>query len=97
MAAIPLGRGDGKKTAVPTLTKRQKELADLVSQGLTNREIAQRLGIDERSAEGHVERIRNRLGVRSRAQITTWWVAHGPKTEVVLRLTSGHCPCTMKA
>jgi len=75
MAAIPLGRGNGKKTAVPTLTKRQKEVADLVSQGLTNREIAQRLGIDERSAEGHVERIRNRLGVRSRAQITTWWVA----------------------
>jgi DNA-binding CsgD family transcriptional regulator len=49
-------------------------VADLVSQGLTNREIAQRLGIDERSAEGHVERIRDRLGVRSRAQIATWWV-----------------------
>jgi pimeloyl-ACP methyl ester carboxylesterase/DNA-binding CsgD family transcriptional regulator len=64
-----------RKTAAPTLTKRQKEVADLVSQGLTNRDIAQQLGIDERSAEGHVERIRNRLGVRSRAQIATWWVA----------------------
>ena len=63
-----------RKTAVPTLTKRQKEVADLVSQGLTNRDIAKRLGIDERSAEGHVERIRIRLGVRSRAQIATWWV-----------------------
>ena len=39
------------------------------------RDIAQQLGIDERSAEGHVERIRNKLGVRSRAQIATWWVA----------------------
>lgn len=68
---LPLPR----KTAVPTLTKRQKEVAELVSQGLTNRDIAQRLGIDERSAEGHVERIRTRLGVRSRAQIATWWVA----------------------
>ncbi len=70
-----LGLPSLRKTAVPSLTKRQKEVADLVSQGLTNREIAQRLGIDERSAEGHVERIRIRLGVRSRAQIATWWVA----------------------
>jgi DNA-binding CsgD family transcriptional regulator len=43
-----------------------------VSQGCTNREIAARLGIDERSAEGHVERIRLRLGFRSRAQIAAW-------------------------
>jgi DNA-binding CsgD family transcriptional regulator len=50
-------------------------VAELVSQGLTNREIAQRLTLDERSAEGHVERIRIRLGVRSRAQIATWWTA----------------------
>jgi pimeloyl-ACP methyl ester carboxylesterase len=54
------------------LTPRQREVADLVSQGCTNREIATRLGIDERSAEGHVERIRLRLGFRSRAQIAAW-------------------------
>jgi pimeloyl-ACP methyl ester carboxylesterase/DNA-binding CsgD family transcriptional regulator len=69
-----LGLSPLRKTAVPVLTKRQREVAELVSQGLTNRDIAQRLTIDERSAEGHVERIRNRLGVRSRAQIATWWV-----------------------
>jgi pimeloyl-ACP methyl ester carboxylesterase/DNA-binding CsgD family transcriptional regulator len=69
-----LGLAPLRKTAVPALTKRQKEVAELVSQGLTNRGIAQRLTIDERSAEGHVERIRNKLGVRSRAQIATWWV-----------------------
>lgn len=63
-----------RTSAGATLTKRQSEVADLVSQGLTNREIAQRLGIGERSAEGHIERIRIRLGVRSRAQIATWWV-----------------------
>lgn len=57
------------------LTARQQEVADLVSQGCTNREIATRLGISERSAEGHVERIRLRLGVRSRAQIATWFSA----------------------
>jgi pimeloyl-ACP methyl ester carboxylesterase len=57
------------------LTPRQEEVAALVSRGCTNREIAARLGIDERSAEGHVERIRLRLGVRSRAQIAAWYAA----------------------
>jgi DNA-binding CsgD family transcriptional regulator len=60
------------------LTARQLQVAALVAGGLTNRQIAGRLGIEERSAEGHVERIRKRLGERSRAQIATWWAsAHG--------------------
>jgi pimeloyl-ACP methyl ester carboxylesterase/DNA-binding CsgD family transcriptional regulator len=59
----------------PTLTPRQQEIAALVAEGLTNRDIGQRLGIEERSAEGHLERIRLRLGVRSRAQVAAWWVA----------------------
>jgi pimeloyl-ACP methyl ester carboxylesterase len=65
---LPVGRRQG-------LTGRQREVAALVSEGCTNREIAARLGIDERSAEGHVERIRLRLGVRSRAQIAAWFAA----------------------
>jgi pimeloyl-ACP methyl ester carboxylesterase/DNA-binding CsgD family transcriptional regulator len=63
---LPRGRRGG-------LTPRQREVAELVSEGCTNREIATRLGIDERSAEGHVERIRLRLGFRSRAQIAAWF------------------------
>lgn len=55
------------------LTARQKQVAALVADGLTNRQIAERLGIEERSAEGHVERIRLRLGVTSRAQVAVWW------------------------
>jgi len=62
----------------PTLTRRQQEVAALVAEGLTNREIGARLGIEERSAEGHLERIRLRLGVRSRAQVAAWWVATNP-------------------
>ncbi|RZU65123.1 pimeloyl-ACP methyl ester carboxylesterase [Microterricola gilva] len=64
-----------------TLTARQLEVAALVSQGCTNREIAARLGIDERSAEGHVERIRLRLGFRSRAQIAAWYAAHPDRSQ----------------
>ena len=57
------------------LTPRQRDVAALVSEGLSNRDIATRLGINERSAEGHVERIRTRLGFRSRAQIAAWFTA----------------------
>jgi pimeloyl-ACP methyl ester carboxylesterase/DNA-binding CsgD family transcriptional regulator len=64
---------------VPTgLTARQSEVAALVAAGLTNRQLADRLGITERSAESHLERIRLRLGFRSRAQVAAWYVASGP-------------------
>lgn len=63
------------RSGIRSLTARQNEVAALISVGSTNREIAARLGIDERSAEGHVERIRLRLGFRSRAQIAAWYAA----------------------
>jgi pimeloyl-ACP methyl ester carboxylesterase/DNA-binding CsgD family transcriptional regulator len=64
---------------VPTgLTPRQTEVAALVADGLTNRELAVRLSISERSAESHLERIRLRLGFRSRAQVAAWYVATSP-------------------
>jgi pimeloyl-ACP methyl ester carboxylesterase len=60
-----------------SVTLRQYEVAQLVAEGLTNRDIAGRLGISERSAESHVERIRDRLGFRSRSQIAAWIIAGG--------------------
>jgi pimeloyl-ACP methyl ester carboxylesterase/DNA-binding CsgD family transcriptional regulator len=60
------------------LTARQRQVAALIAEGMTNRQIATRLGIEERSAEGHVERIRHRLGVSSRAQIAAWWARRSP-------------------
>ena len=64
------------RRTVPTgLTARQTEVAALVAEGLTNRQIADRLGISERSAESHLERIRLRLGFSSRAQVAVWYVA----------------------
>jgi DNA-binding NarL/FixJ family response regulator len=50
-------------------------VAGLVAKGWSNRQIAEELVISERSAESHVERIRTRLGFRSRAQIAAWYVA----------------------
>jgi pimeloyl-ACP methyl ester carboxylesterase/DNA-binding CsgD family transcriptional regulator len=59
----------------PTLTSRQRQVAELVARGWSNRRIADELVITERTAESHVERIRARLGFRSRAQIAAWYVA----------------------
>ena len=54
------------------LTPREREVAGLVAEGLTNRQIAEKLVISERTAETHVEQIRSKLGFRSRAQIAGW-------------------------
>jgi DNA-binding CsgD family transcriptional regulator len=72
-----LGLPQTRRSATPSLTPRQREVAVLVAEGLTNREIGQRLVISERSAESHVERIRTRLGLRSRAQVAAWVVESG--------------------
>ncbi|SNS13005.1 Pimeloyl-ACP methyl ester carboxylesterase [Actinoplanes regularis] len=72
-----LGLPVRRRGVAPALTARQHEVAALVARGCTNREIGERLGIAERSAEAHVERIRLRLDFRSRAQIAAWYVAAG--------------------
>ena len=54
------------------LTKRERQVADLVADGMTNRAIAARLVISVRTAQGHVEHILSKLGFSSRAQIAAW-------------------------
>lgn len=54
------------------LSRREREVAELVAAGLTNREIAARLVVSERTAEFHVEQIRNKLGFHSRRDISGW-------------------------
>lgn len=56
------------------LTRRQREIAALVAEGLSNREIASRLVISQRTAETHVENILTKLGFTSRTQIASWVV-----------------------
>jgi predicted ATPase/DNA-binding CsgD family transcriptional regulator len=54
------------------LTRREQEVASLVAEGLSNKQISQRLVISQRTAEGHVEHILMKLGFTSRAQIARW-------------------------
>ncbi len=54
------------------LAKRETEVAHLVADGLTNRQIGTRLFISERTVENHVRHIMDKLGFTSRTQIAGW-------------------------
>jgi len=54
------------------LSRRELEVLELLASGKTNREIAGRLFISERTVEGHVEHILNKLGLANRAQAAAW-------------------------
>jgi len=56
------------------LSPREHEVARLVAEGCSNRDIAERLGIAPRTAEAHVEQILNKLGFHARSQVAAWSV-----------------------
>jgi DNA-binding NarL/FixJ family response regulator len=72
---------DGKRDkAAPkgsVLTPREREVAALVAEGLTNRQIAESLYVAERTAETHVENILMKLGFTSRTQVAGWVLGDG--------------------
>ena len=65
------------RSGSPPLSRREREVAVLVAEGLTDRQIAERLFISERTAEGHVQGIRNKLGFDNRAQVASWATMQG--------------------
>jgi len=74
----PIGRG-GQGAGIPH--PRQREVAALVAAGLTDAEIAARLGLARREAFDEVEAILHRLAFRRRTQSALWAVAcalHAP-------------------
>lgn len=73
----PLRPTAAAKRAFGGLTAREREVAALVAQGKTSREIAESLVISERTAEVHVSNILSKLGFTARAQIAAWVVEKG--------------------
>lgn len=82
--AVAYALGEQPQAATPhartttNLTKRERQVADLVARGLTNKAIAAKLVISQRTAQGHVEHILAKLGFASRAQIAAWVVEQAP-------------------
>ena len=69
------------------LTRREREVAELVAAGLTNRQIAARLVVSLRTAETHVDRIMGKLGCTSRARVAAWFPAREGALRVVDTVT----------
>jgi DNA-binding NarL/FixJ family response regulator len=72
--AVPAPRGagaPGDRDPLEPLTTREREVLEVLAAGLTNREIAGRLFISEKTVGVHVGRIYHKLGVRGRVQATS--------------------------
>jgi DNA-binding NarL/FixJ family response regulator len=65
------------KEASGGLTRRERDVAELIAQGKANRAIARELGIGERTVEGYVASALAKLGFASRTQLATWAVEKG--------------------
>jgi non-specific serine/threonine protein kinase len=70
-------RAGDRQAAASTLTERQQQIAVLVTEGLSNKDIAERLVISKRTVDSHIEHILAKLGVSSRIQVAAW-VRAGP-------------------
>ncbi len=70
------GRGAVEAAGAPAstgaLSRREQEVAQLVALGLSNRDIARRLYLSERTVDNHVHHILDKLGFDSRVQVATW-------------------------
>jgi non-specific serine/threonine protein kinase len=84
VVALALGRSAPARVERPHhpsgLTGREVQIVRDIVGGLTNRQIAEKLGISPRTVDAHVQNIRNKLGMERRAQIAAWASAHLPKS-----------------
>jgi DNA-binding NarL/FixJ family response regulator len=69
--------GGGQARAA--LSPREAQVAKLVAEGLTNRQIAERLVISERTAQNHVQHILTKLSFTRRSQVAAWSAGMGDK------------------
>jgi LuxR family maltose regulon positive regulatory protein len=60
---------DEPHTQSPTITKRQRQVVELIAAGCSNEEVGRRLGISARTAKAHADVLRRKLGVARRRQI----------------------------
>ena len=69
--AVSSGRGNGRNAAfpVPALTKRERQAAELIRTGLSDKEIARRLNISVATTKSHVHNLLGKLNARRRTQV----------------------------
>jgi non-specific serine/threonine protein kinase len=73
----PPAAGSPAVPAGSPLTPRERQVAELIAEGLSNKQIAARLFIAQRTAESHAGNILRKLGFTSRSQVASWIAHHG--------------------
>jgi serine/threonine-protein kinase PknK len=76
--AVPAPQRPAPTKPQDLLTRREEEIAVLITRGLTNRQIALELTLSERTVDCHVAKILKKLGLRSRVQVAAWVTEQGP-------------------
>jgi non-specific serine/threonine protein kinase len=76
-ASVPSRTQADQSPPSDALTLRERQVAALIAQGRTSHEIAELLVISKKTADVHVDHIRGKLGMRSRAEIAAWAAARG--------------------
>lgn len=82
LMALAQGQPADQDKSAP-LTERETEVLQLLSQGLTNKDIAQALILSVRTVEAHLRSIFAKLGVGSRTEAALWAVQHGYSTQII--------------
>ena len=72
-----VGRMGGARDPLDALTPRQREILQLVAEGHTSKDIAQRLGLSFKTVEGHRAQVMERLGVHDLAGLVRFAVRAG--------------------
>ncbi len=70
--ALAFGTSRPRVASTDALSGREREVAALVAEGLTNKEIAGRLHLSVRTVESHVRHMLTRLGLVNRTQLASW-------------------------
>jgi len=69
--------GEVSNTAHLSLSAREMEIIDLVADGLTNQEIAEKLTISKRTVDNHVSNMFTKTGSKNRVALLNWAMDHG--------------------
>ena len=75
--ALPTTRPDDGLEGNTALTGRELEVLTLLSEGLSNKDVAKKLGISARTAETHREHLSHKLDIRTVAGLTKYAISHG--------------------
>ncbi len=69
--------GEASNSANMPLSAREMEIIDLVADGLTNQEIAEKLTISKRTVDNHVSNMFTKTGSKNRVALLNWAMDHG--------------------